>query len=135
MNPSLMYKYYVVVNLQFNSIGIPFFVGIRVRQAVPLGALWAPPRSHLDARWWAPEQTYSRCPLRGMPPTKQARLEDVDALPASRSPASRRSFVHLLNFVLFSLLIAWSLSMQHLATQHRLCRNTVVALTTTAKPT
>ena len=41
----------------YEYCGIPF-VGIRVRQAVPLGALCAPPRSHLGARWWAPEQTF-----------------------------------------------------------------------------
>ncbi len=51
--------------------GIPF-VGIRVRQAVPLGALYlsirAPPRSHLGVRWWVGSLTdyFSRCPSRGM---------------------------------------------------------------------
>jgi hypothetical protein len=41
------------------------FVG-RERQAVPLGELCAPSRSHLGARWWAPEQTFHDAFLRGM---------------------------------------------------------------------
>ncbi len=41
-------------------------VGIGARQAVPLGAQCAPPRSHLGARWWAPEQTFYDALLSGM---------------------------------------------------------------------
>ena len=42
--------------------GIPLVGG--VRQAVPLGALLAPPCSHLGARWWAPEQIFHDALLR-----------------------------------------------------------------------